>query len=168
MPFRGLRLIRTVGGHDRGFTAENKESNVEPRNTPNTRKRKAILLWFCSRISRGSRLNSQTMNPKIILCLALVLSRGSSGCSTAAHRSAPPITPEQNAANALSTLHVGMTIGDADHNLGRYGAIRAFTVSSAMRHSYRYHFIPNMNAVTLQFDEHDKLVSWEAAKNDPK
>lgn len=71
---------------------------------------------------------------------------------------------EQNANNALSALHVGMTIGERDQNLGRYGGIREFTVSSAMRHSFHYLFFPNMNEITSQFDEHDKLVSWESRK----
>jgi hypothetical protein len=108
----------------------------------------------------------QTMKSKIILCLALVLSGGLFGCSTAAHHSAAPVPPEQNAINALSTLHIGMTIGDADQDLGRYGGMRAFTVSSAVRHSYHYFFISDMNDVTLQFDEHDKLVSWQPSKVD--
>ena len=104
------------------------------------------------------------MNSKLILCLALVLSGGLCGCSTAAQRSTTPVTPDQNVTNALSTLHIGMTVGDADQNLGRYGGIRLFTVSSAVRHCYDYSFIPDMNDVTLQFDEHDKLVSWKAVK----
>jgi hypothetical protein len=104
------------------------------------------------------------MKPKLILCLALVLSGGLFGCSTAANRSVTAVTPEQNATNALSSLHIGMTIGDADQDLGRYGGMRIFTVSSAVRHCYHYAFIPSMNDVTLQFDEHDKLVSWEATK----
>jgi hypothetical protein len=74
------------------------------------------------------------------------------------------ITPEQNATNALSTLRVGMTIGEADQDLGRYGGMRVFTASSAVRHSYHYFFIPDMNDITLQFDEHDKLVSWQPSK----
>jgi hypothetical protein len=90
------------------------------------------------------------MKSKLILCLALVLSGGLLGCSTA-HRSVTAVTPEQNAANSLSTLHVGMTIGEADQDLGRYGGMRVFTVSSAMRHCYHYFFIPDMNDVTLQF-----------------
>jgi hypothetical protein len=101
------------------------------------------------------------MKPKLLFCLALVLSGGLFGCSTVANRS---VTPEQNATNALSSLHVGMTIGDADQDLGRYGGMRIFTVSSAVRHCYHYAFIPSMDDVTLQFDEHDKLVSWEATK----
>jgi hypothetical protein len=104
------------------------------------------------------------MKPKLILYLALVLSGGLFGCSTAPRRSTTRVTPEQNATNALSTLHVGMTIGDADQDLGRDGGVRIFTVSSAVRHCYHYSFIPGMNDVTLQFDEHDKLVSWEATK----
>lgn len=54
-----------------------------------------------------------------------------------------------------------MTIREADQDLGRYGGIRAFTVGSAVRHRYHYFFIPNMNDVMLQFDEHARLVSWE-------
>ena len=84
----------------------------------------------------------------------------SAGCSIKPSR----VTPEQNSTNVLSTLHVGMTIGDADRDLGRYGGVRVFTVSSAVRHQYHYFFIPATNDVTLQFDEHDKLVSWEATK----
>jgi hypothetical protein len=42
--------------------------------------------------------------------------------------------------------------------------MRAFTVSSAVRHRYYYFFIPDMNGVTLQFDEHDKLMSWQPFK----
>jgi hypothetical protein len=101
------------------------------------------------------------MKPKLILCLALVLSGGLVGCSAVANRS---VTPEQNATNALSSLHVGMTIGDADQDLGRYGGMRIFTVTSAVRHCYHYYFISGMNDVTLQFDKNDKLVSWEATK----
>jgi hypothetical protein len=104
------------------------------------------------------------MKPKLILCLALVLSGGLFGCSTVANRSITAVTPEQNATNALSSLRIGMTIGDADQDLGRYGGIRVFTVSSAVRHCYHYSFIPDMNYVTLQFDKNDKLVSWEATK----
>jgi hypothetical protein len=104
------------------------------------------------------------MKPKIIFCLALVLSGGLFGCSTVAHHSSTPVPPEQNATNTLSTLHIGMTIGDADQDLGRYGGVRVFTVSSAVRHCYHYSFIPDMNDAMLQFDEHDKLVSWEATK----
>jgi len=108
------------------------------------------------------------MKPKLILCLALVLSGGLFGCSTAINRPATPVTQNQNVINSLSTLHVGMTIGDADQDLGRYGGVRVFTVSSAARHCYHYAFIPDMNDVTLQFDEDDKLVSWEAKKKVPK
>jgi hypothetical protein len=107
------------------------------------------------------------MKPKLILCLALVLSGGLFGYSTA-HCSITAVTPEQNAANSLSTLHVGMTIGEADQDLGRYGGMRVFTVSSAMRHCYHYFFIPDMNDVTLQFDEHDILVSWKSDVQPPK
>jgi hypothetical protein len=104
------------------------------------------------------------MNPKLILCLALVLSGVLFGCSTAARHSVTAVTSEQNATIALSTLHVGMTMGEADKDLQRYSGIRVFTVGSAMRHCYHYFFIPDMNEVMLQFDEHDKLVSWEAGK----
>ncbi len=106
----------------------------------------------------------KSMKPKLILCLALVLSGGLVGCSTAAHRPVAAVTPEQNAKKALSTLRVGMTRQDASQDLSRYGGIETFTVGSAMRHRYYYFFIPDMNGVTLQFDEHDKLVSWEAAE----
>jgi hypothetical protein len=104
------------------------------------------------------------MKPKLILCLAFVLSGSLFGCSTATNRPATPVTPEQNVTNAFSTLHVGMTIRDADGDLGHYGGVRVFTVSSAARHCYHYSFIPDMNDITLQFDENDKLVSWEATK----
>jgi hypothetical protein len=105
------------------------------------------------------------MKPKIILCLTLVLSGVLFGCSTATHRSAPPIQQEQNANNAISTLHVGMTIGEADQELGHYGLIRVFTVSSAVRHCYHYFGLPDVNEIMLQFDEHEKLVSWEVMKD---
>lgn len=61
----------------------------------------------------------------------------------------------------LSLLRVGMTLGEADQVSGNDGGIRNFTVSSAVRHQYRYSFLPDFSEVTLQFDESDRLVSWK-------
>ncbi len=84
----------------------------------------------------------------------------SAGCSI----KSSPVTPEHNSTNVLSTLHVGMTIREADQDLGHYGLIRIFTVSSAERHCYHYFGLPDVNEIMLQFDDHDKLVSWEVEK----
>lgn len=61
----------------------------------------------------------------------------------------------------LSTLRVGMTLGEADQVSNNYDGIRIFTVSSAMRHQYRYAFLPDVGEVALQFDKSDRLVSWK-------
>lgn len=61
----------------------------------------------------------------------------------------------------LSTLRVGMTLGEADQVSRNYNGIRNFTVSSAAHHQYRYSFLPDVSEVTLQFDESDRLVSWK-------
>ena len=104
------------------------------------------------------------MKSKLLLCLALVLSGNCYAAKTVIEGVNHHVPPEQIATNALSSLRVGMTIGEADQDLQRYTGLRIFTVSSAMRHRYNYVFLLAMDDVTLQFDEHDKLVSWEATK----
>ena len=62
----------------------------------------------------------------------------------------------------LSTLHVGMTPKVAEQELQHWDCVPIGTLSSALSHRQSYIFLSDASVVTLQFDEHDRLISWEA------
>jgi hypothetical protein len=65
----------------------------------------------------------------------------------------------------LGTLHVCMTPEDPERELKRWGCVPIVTLSSAMGHRHSYVFLPDAAEVTLQYDEHDILVSWSGKKD---
>ena len=65
------------------------------------------------------------------------------------------------ASDYLSVLRVGMTLGETDRISSNYNRVRVFTVTSGVRHQYRYLFMSDSNEVELQFDKTDRLVSWK-------
>jgi hypothetical protein len=63
----------------------------------------------------------------------------------------------------LATLHTGMTAQDAQRELDRCGCITFSTVSSVVSHR-AYYLCFDGSSITLQYDAHDKLMSWKGEK----
>lgn len=61
----------------------------------------------------------------------------------------------------LSTLRVGMTLGETDRGLKNYNCTRKSAATSGVPRQFQYVFAPDASEVTLQFDEFDRLVSWK-------
>jgi len=64
----------------------------------------------------------------------------------------------------LATLHVGMKSEDAERELKRWGCVPIGSISTAKSHRHSYFLLPDAATVTLQYDKHDELVSWERAQ----
>ena len=87
------------------------------------------------------------------------------GC--ARDRSTPPIAASSHGSRLeayLATLHIGMTSEDAERELKRLGCVPIGSVSLAVSHRHSFLFIPDAATVTLQYDEHDRLISWTGAE----
>jgi hypothetical protein len=146
-----------------------------------------ITHQFCSLILRrlGSRVglnsNQWPQKMKIIslipLCIAAVVL---SACNTSslfqpASSSVPPTYPPPSSRGIrsrgdfdyahlktyLGTLKAGMTPEDAERQLKDWGCIPIGTLSSALSHRDSYFFLSDAFTVTLQYDEHYKLISWK-------
>jgi hypothetical protein len=119
--------------------------------------------------------------PLISLCIAAAVL---SGCNTPslfppAAPAAPPVYPppgssERNPSRGdsdytrletyLGTLKAGMTPEDAERQLKDWGCIPISTLSSALSHRDSYILLSDAFTVTLQYDEHYKLISWKGEK----
>ena len=91
----------------------------------------------------------------IFLILVAIGPLVASGC---AHRTTQH--PEPRLESFLATLRVGMTSKAAEPDLVRFGGIPFSGSGFSMRHQKAYGF-PDGGVVTVQFDENDRLVSWE-------
>ena len=61
----------------------------------------------------------------------------------------------------LATLHVGMTPKVAERELQQWDCVPVGTLSSVLSHRQSYIFLSDGSVVILQYDEHDRLISWE-------
>jgi hypothetical protein len=64
----------------------------------------------------------------------------------------------------LATLHVGMTPRDSERDLNRWDFIQFCTLSSILEHRHCFISLSDGSGVTLQYDEHYKLISWKCEK----
>lgn len=64
------------------------------------------------------------------------------------------------ATDFLVHLRVGMKLGEVDRAAKNYNGARNSDVSSGMSHRYQYVFKADAAEAALQFDESDRLVSW--------
>jgi hypothetical protein len=88
------------------------------------------------------------------------------GCAHTDTRPTPPsvaASREFHLQAYLATLHTGMTAQDAQRELDRCGCIPFSTVSSVVSHR-AYYFCFDGSSITLQYDAHEKLVSWSGKK----
>ena len=104
------------------------------------------------------RRHSRRYVKSVIFSILLPVAILATGCAHA-H---PTVSSDWSRIEAyLATLHVGMTPKVAERELQQWDCVPVGTLSSVLSHRQSYIFLSDGSVVILQYDEHDRLISWE-------